>query len=244
MDLEVEVIGRPLGVTGVADEPEHVPGVYPPPVDGERRERGQVGVVELVPLVVPEPHRLPPIGIQPTENATPSFAARTGAPSWAKMSAPWCQPVVARGAPNMSDQDAGPKTGKTYPFGVRRGVRFCGTVRTGGPNGVCSGLGSGGAGGTFGAGRDGDAGSRGSFRGVRTTRAACAAASANPTRIWVPAGSPACAAVRRIDSASADARKALAPRTVSGRLVPPCGVRITPVAERDASRAPPAGPEP
>ena len=38
----------------------------------------------------------------------PLATARTGAPNGAKMSSPWCQPVVARGALNESVNDADP----------------------------------------------------------------------------------------------------------------------------------------
>ena len=44
----------------------------------------------------------------PTRKSVPSVTARTGAPSGAKMSFPWCQPVSARAAPKSSENDAGP----------------------------------------------------------------------------------------------------------------------------------------
>ena len=53
------------------------------------------------------------MSFQPTEKTVPSVTARTGAPSGAKMSCPWCQVTVARGALYVSTNDAGPKTGKT-----------------------------------------------------------------------------------------------------------------------------------
>ena len=65
MDLEVEV--RATGrVTRVTHEPEHLSGVHPLSVDRERRIRGQMGVVELVPEPVAQPH-LPTAEIVPAD---------------------------------------------------------------------------------------------------------------------------------------------------------------------------------
>ena len=55
VNLEVQVVRRPLRVAGVADEADHLPCPHLVAVDGERREGGQVGEVELVPLAVAEP---------------------------------------------------------------------------------------------------------------------------------------------------------------------------------------------
>ena len=46
------------------------------------------------------------------------------------MSSPWCQPTTARPAPNVSTNDAGPWTGKTYPFFVSFGTRLGSGRRT------------------------------------------------------------------------------------------------------------------
>ena len=43
----------------------------------------------------------------------PLATAMIGAPSGAKMSSPWCQPVFALGAPNVFVYEAAPYTGKT-----------------------------------------------------------------------------------------------------------------------------------
>ena len=55
------------------------------------------------------------MSFHPTENTVPSATARSGVPSGAKMSSPWCQPpeTSPRGAPKVSPNEAGPKTGKT-----------------------------------------------------------------------------------------------------------------------------------
>ena len=49
------------------------------------------------------------MSFQPTEKTVPSATARIGAPSGAKMSSPWCQPLATspRGAPNVSPNDDG-----------------------------------------------------------------------------------------------------------------------------------------
>ena len=52
MNLEVEVVGRPLGVAGVADEADHLAGLDVVPVPGRGRVRGEVRVVVLVALAV------------------------------------------------------------------------------------------------------------------------------------------------------------------------------------------------
>ena len=52
MDLEVQVRRRPLRVAGIPDEAEHIAGVDLVAVDRQRRERGEVRVVEEVPLAV------------------------------------------------------------------------------------------------------------------------------------------------------------------------------------------------
>ena len=59
MDLEVQVVRGRLRVAGVADEADHGAGAHLAPVDGERREGGEVGVVELVALPVAEPEPEP-----------------------------------------------------------------------------------------------------------------------------------------------------------------------------------------
>ena len=53
--LEMEVGRRPSRVAGVAHEAEHVAGPHVAAVLRQRRERGKVCVVELVPLRVAEP---------------------------------------------------------------------------------------------------------------------------------------------------------------------------------------------
>ena len=55
VDLEVQMDGRELGVAGLPHEAEHVAGLDLPAVDGERRVRREMGVVELVPGAVAEP---------------------------------------------------------------------------------------------------------------------------------------------------------------------------------------------
>ena len=55
VDLEVKVRRRPLRVARVADEAEHVSGPHDRTVHGERRVRGEVRVVELVPARVAKP---------------------------------------------------------------------------------------------------------------------------------------------------------------------------------------------
>ena len=55
MDLEMQVERTALGVARVADEPEHVAGVHDRAVDGKRRIRRKVSVVELVAAVVAQP---------------------------------------------------------------------------------------------------------------------------------------------------------------------------------------------
>jgi hypothetical protein len=55
MDLEVEVVGRPFGVAGVAHEPDDLACLHVRAVRRGRRERGQVRVVELVALAVEDP---------------------------------------------------------------------------------------------------------------------------------------------------------------------------------------------
>ena len=55
VDLEVEVVRRRLRVAGVADEADHGAGLHLVAVDGERRERREMGVVELVALPVTQP---------------------------------------------------------------------------------------------------------------------------------------------------------------------------------------------
>ena len=47
------------------------------------------------------------MSFHPTEKTVPSVIARIGAPSGAKMSSPWCQPVSARPAPKVSENEAG-----------------------------------------------------------------------------------------------------------------------------------------
>jgi hypothetical protein len=55
VDLEVHVRRRSVGVAGGADEAEHVACLDAPPVHRQRREGGEVRVVELVALVVAQP---------------------------------------------------------------------------------------------------------------------------------------------------------------------------------------------
>ena len=55
MDLEVEMRRPSFGVAGVTDETDHVARLHARSLDRERRVRGEVGVVELVPEVVPQP---------------------------------------------------------------------------------------------------------------------------------------------------------------------------------------------
>ena len=55
MHLEVEVVGGPLGVTRVADEADHLARFDTAAVLRSGRVRGEMRVVELVPLAVPQP---------------------------------------------------------------------------------------------------------------------------------------------------------------------------------------------
>ena len=55
MDLEVEVRRTAVGVAGVADETDDVARFDASPLDGERRVRREVRVVELVALRVAQP---------------------------------------------------------------------------------------------------------------------------------------------------------------------------------------------
>src|SRR3954453_18354058 len=55
MDLEVEVVRRAFGVARVPREADDIAGVDVRAVFGERRERGEMRVVELVPLLVADP---------------------------------------------------------------------------------------------------------------------------------------------------------------------------------------------
>ena len=50
------------------------------------------------------------MSFQPTEKTIPSAKARSGAPSGAKMSSPWCQfpGTSPRNAPKVSPNDEGP----------------------------------------------------------------------------------------------------------------------------------------
>ena len=43
----------------------------------------------------------------------PSVTARTGVPNGAKMSLPWCQPVIARDAAKSFENEDRPYTGNT-----------------------------------------------------------------------------------------------------------------------------------
>jgi hypothetical protein len=52
--------------------------------------------------------RFPPTSFHPTEKTVPPATARTGAPYGAKMSSPWCQPVLARAARKVLENEAGP----------------------------------------------------------------------------------------------------------------------------------------
>ena len=97
VDLEVQVVRRALGVAGVADEAEHVAGPDLRAVQRVRRIGGEVRVVELVALAVAQPEAPAADSFQPTEKTVPSATARTGAPSGAKMSSPWCQLDVGAG---------------------------------------------------------------------------------------------------------------------------------------------------
>ena len=53
MDLEVQVVGRVLGVSRVSDEADDVTGLDPAALGGERLVGGQVRVVELVAGAIP-----------------------------------------------------------------------------------------------------------------------------------------------------------------------------------------------
>src|SRR5215475_10237996 len=75
------------------------------------------------------------MSFQPTEKTVPSAQASTGAPSGAKMSSPWCQfpGTSPRKAPNVSTNETGPYTGKTYPPAVSLGCRPVGIGSSGAP---------------------------------------------------------------------------------------------------------------
>ena len=57
--LKVQVVGRALGVAGVADETDHFSRLDTAAVLRGRRVRGEMRVVELVPLAVPQPEAVP-----------------------------------------------------------------------------------------------------------------------------------------------------------------------------------------
>src|SRR5215211_177474 len=92
------------------------------------------------------------MSFQPTEKSVPAATATTGAPAGAKRSSPWCQATVARGAPKLSTNAAGPRTGKTYGPASRAGLASEGEPKPpnggGGTSGSPSSAGA--AGGAFG----------------------------------------------------------------------------------------------
>src|SRR5262245_21181116 len=104
------------------------------------------------------------MSFQPTENSVPDATATSGAPAGAKMSSPWCQDTSARGAPKLSTNAAGPRTGKTYGPAARAGRASEGEPKP--PNGGAgASASSGGAGGSAPSGRFGRAFGAGSFAG-------------------------------------------------------------------------------
>jgi hypothetical protein len=93
VDLEVEVRRRRDRVTGIADEADDIAGLHLRPLPRERREGGEVGVVELVPGAVAEPEPVAadvvppdaeerPVGDGQERRATGRRCRCRGAGSW------------------------------------------------------------------------------------------------------------------------------------------------------------------